>query len=50
MSAVADAGRARARPSFRELFTPRLATVLKEGCGLKDLKADVVSGARGARS
>ncbi len=31
-------------PSFAELFTPKLVTVLREGYGLADLKADVVAG------
>lgn len=32
------------RPSFRELYTPKLFTVLKEGYGLASLRADAVSG------
>ena len=32
------------RPAFRELYTPKLFTVLKEGYGLPDLKADAISG------
>jgi sulfate permease, SulP family len=31
-------------PSFIELYTPKLATVLKEGYGLANLKADAISG------
>src|SRR5579885_3242455 len=31
-------------PSFRALFTPKLVTILKEGYGLRDLRADVLSG------
>ena len=31
-------------PSFVELFTPKLVTILREGYGLKDLKADAVAG------
>src|SRR6187200_1495789 len=31
-------------PSFVELFTPKLVTVLREGYGLVDLKADAVAG------
>ncbi len=31
-------------PSFTELFTPKLVTILKEGYGLSGLKADAVSG------
>lgn len=33
-----------APPSFRDLFTPKLVTVLREGYGLGDLKADAVAG------
>ncbi|MEH2512475.1 SulP family sulfate permease [Nitrobacteraceae bacterium AZCC 1564] len=32
------------KPSFVELYTPKLFTVLKEGYGLASLKADAVSG------
>jgi SulP family sulfate permease len=31
-------------PTFRELFTPKLATVLREGYGLKKFQADALSG------
>ena len=31
-------------PSFRALFTPKLVTILREGYGLRDLRADVLSG------
>jgi len=31
-------------PSFADLFTPKLVTVLREGYGLKQLQADVVAG------
>ena len=31
-------------PSFAELFTPKLVTVLREGYGLKQLRADVIAG------
>lgn len=31
-------------PTFTELFTPKLITVLREGYGLADLKADAVAG------
>jgi SulP family sulfate permease len=46
MSIARDqAGRGRARPpSFAELFSPKLLTVLREGYGLADLRADAVSG------
>src|SRR3954463_11391776 len=33
-----------AQPTFTELFTPKLVTVLREGYGLKDFRADAVSG------
>src|SRR5262245_32606601 len=32
------------RPSFVELYTPKLLTVLREGYGLAGLKADAISG------
>ncbi|MDF2118618.1 SulP family inorganic anion transporter [Roseiarcaceae bacterium H3SJ34-1] len=32
------------KPSFVEMFTPKLVTVLKEGYGLRDLQADAVAG------
>jgi SulP family sulfate permease len=35
----------RATPSFAELFTPKLVTVLREGYGLKDLRADTLAAA-----
>ena len=34
----------RREPSFAELFTPKLVTVLREGYTLKDLKADAIAG------
>src|SRR3712207_2046877 len=33
-----------AGPTFAELFTPKLVTVLKEGYGLRHLRADAVAG------
>lgn len=33
-----------APPRFRDLFTPKLVTVLREGYGLSDLRADAVAG------
>ncbi|RIA37427.1 SulP family sulfate permease [Hephaestia caeni] len=33
-----------AKPSFLDLYTPKLFTVLKEGYGLANLKADTISG------
>jgi sulfate permease, SulP family len=35
---------AQAEPSFAELFTPKLITVLQEGYGWSDLRSDAVSG------
>ncbi len=32
------------RPSFAELFTPKLVTILREGYGLPQFRADVVAG------
>jgi SulP family sulfate permease len=32
------------RPGFRELFTPKLVTILSEGYGLAGLRADIVAG------
>lgn len=32
------------RPSFAELFTPKIVTVLREGYGLRDFQADAVAG------
>jgi SulP family sulfate permease len=32
------------RPSFVELFTPKLVTVLREGYGLRDFQADAIAG------
>jgi SulP family sulfate permease len=33
-----------ARENFVDLFTPKLVTVLREGYGLADLRADVLAG------
>lgn len=33
-----------AKPSFRELFTPKIVSVLRQGYGLTDLRADALSG------
>src|SRR6201996_9573570 len=47
MSIASDhssARRAQQTPSFAELFSPKLVTVLREGYGLADLRADMVSG------
>jgi SulP family sulfate permease len=32
------------KPSFAELYTPKLFTILREGYGLASLKADTISG------
>src|SRR5215470_3228312 len=32
------------QPTFIELFTPKLVTVLREGYRLRDLKADAIAG------
>lgn len=32
------------RPSFADLYTPKLVTVLREGYGLADLRADAIAG------
>jgi sulfate permease, SulP family len=39
-----DAPNRTASPSFGDLFTPKLVTVLREGYGLTDLKADALAG------
>src|SRR5215510_5913337 len=31
-------------PTFTELFTPKLVTVLREGYGARDLRADAIAG------
>jgi SulP family sulfate permease len=35
---------ARGQPTFAELYTPKLITVLREGYGLPDLKAELMAG------
>src|SRR5690606_14178776 len=32
------------KPTFAELFTPKLVTVLREGYGMADLRADAIAG------
>jgi SulP family sulfate permease len=44
MSVESPAIVAEPRPSFRDLFTPKLVTILAEGYGLGALRADVVAG------
>src|ERR1700712_199220 len=36
------------KPSFAELFTPKLITILREGYGFRDLRGGAVSGLTGA--
>src|SRR5579872_4734753 len=36
--------KARTKPTFVELYTPKLVTVLREGHGPKDLRADILAG------
>jgi len=43
MDATAPAGH-RSEPTFADLFTPKLITVLREGYGLDGLRADAVAG------
>jgi len=43
MSAAVGPGRD-ASPTFRELFTPKLVSVLREGYGLAQLRADAIAG------
>src|SRR5262245_20884274 len=33
-----------AQPTFAELYTPKLVTILREGYGLRDLRADAIAG------
>jgi SulP family sulfate permease len=44
MGAPAADGPKPTGPSFRELFTPKLVTVLREGYGLRHLQADAMAG------
>jgi sulfate permease, SulP family len=44
MKADLHPGRATRQPTFRELFTPKLVTVLREGYGLPQLQADLLAG------
>src|ERR1043165_3776687 len=44
MSVESPAAIAEARPGFRELFTPKLVTILAEGYGIGALRADIVAG------
>ena len=44
MNITTRAVRPSTEPSFVELFTPKLMTVLREGYGLAGFRADVVAG------
>jgi SulP family sulfate permease len=44
MSITARRAQQRQQPTFTELFTPKLVTVLREGYGAKDVRADAISG------
>ncbi|MGE3307601.1 MAG: SulP family inorganic anion transporter, partial [Rhizobiaceae bacterium] len=44
MTATAARLPAPPRPGFRELFTPKLVTVLREGYGLAELRRDAIAG------
>jgi SulP family sulfate permease len=44
MTALPDPGLAVPRPRFRDLFVPKLVTVLREGYGLEGLRADALAG------
>ena len=44
MTADAHSGRGRPGPTFSELFTPKLVTVLREGYGLQQFRADAIAG------
>ena len=44
MDTQADPSRFVAPPTAADLFTPKIITVLREGYGIKDLRADVIAG------
>ena len=44
MSTAHERVRQTHQPTFAELYVPKLVTVLREGYGLADLRADVASG------
>ncbi len=44
MSIADERTRTIRQPTFAELFTPKLVTVLREGYGIADLRADILSG------
>lgn len=44
MSAAAGSERLQSSPTFLELFTPKLVTVLREGYGLRQFRTDAIAG------
>jgi SulP family sulfate permease len=44
MSAAAGSERLHSTPTFLELYTPKLVTVLREGYGLRQFRIDVIAG------
>ena len=44
MSTTTGSERLEPRPTFQQLFTPKLVTVLREGYGPKQLQADAIAG------
>lgn len=44
MSTAVGSGRTTTKPSFAELFTPKLVTVMREGYGIKQFQADALAG------
>ncbi len=44
MRTAAGPEKLHSRPTFSELFTPKLVTVLREGYGLKQFRADAIAG------
>ena len=44
MSSHPPSASRRPKPTFAELFTPKLVTVLREGYGLKEFRADALAG------
>jgi SulP family sulfate permease len=44
MKADTHAGRGHVQPTFAELFTPKLVTVLREGYGARQFRADLIAG------
>ena len=44
MNASAPSPLSAPQPTFAELYTPKLVTILREGYGLEDLRADAIAG------